>query len=321
MYLWSWRGPNGGDLLNAASVVMYNSVSCSMYISQLPSASMQEPAMRLRRSPLVHVLAQVAFPPAPEWTERQSAVQKALYDMGFQRFREAELNHLTLDIGDGGQSPTLGQRAIAYREYADRDGRFAFQSTAEALLLHTTGYQDFGHFIRLLEQGLQAVGAAMGVQLVNRIGLRYVDLVQSRDGEQLSAFVKPGLLGFPFRDAPELGVTRAAVSSQSIGVTTLGALAIRSMTLPPGQFLPPDLDIAGLRAPENADPSQPGLVLDFDHYSIFAGANASAPPLDFDVKLVIAHVASLHADLKTAFLASVTDHAIQQWGGWEPVPQ
>lgn len=282
---------------------------------------MQEPAMRLRRSPLVHVLAQVAFPPVPDWTARQPDVQKALYEIGFQRFREAESSQLTLEIGGGGQPPTVAQRAVVFREYADRDGRFAFQSTEEALLLHTTGYQDFGHFIGLLGQGLRAVGAVLGVQLVNRIGLRYVDLVQGIEGERLSAFVKPGMLGFPFRDAPDLAVTQMAVSSQSVGLTKLGALAIRSVTLPAGQFLPPDLDIAGLRAPEKVDASQPGLVLDFDHYSVFAGANASAPPLDFEVESVIAHVASLHADLKAAFLASVTERAIERWGGWEPVPR
>lgn len=281
---------------------------------------MLQHALRLKNSPLVHVLTQVAFPPVPSWTERVPELRKSFYDNGFQHYRDTETTEVMFEVPGRGGAPNVHQRAIPFHEFADRDGRFAFQLTEAAIVLHTTGYKDFQHFTELLSNGLRLVRDVLGIHVVSRIGLRYVDLVQAGTGSELAQFVKPGLLGFPFREVPELGVALAAFNSHTVGRTSLGALAVRSMTLPPGQYLPHDLDIAGLRPPERVQLTQPSILLDFDHYSIFTGAGASVPPIDFDVEAILRHVEQLHGVLKAAFLASVTDLAIKHWGPWEAVP-
>lgn len=275
--------------------------------------------MRLRNAPLVHVLAQVTFPPVPDWAEREGELRAKLYNAGFQRYRPAEMREVTVEFPAQGAPPAVQHRVASFAEFIERDERFAFQSGPSSFVLHSTGYRGFDHFLQLATRGLQLLGESMGVRLVDRIGLRYVDLIQVQDGERLSNFVSPGLLGFPFREARHLGVSQVAFMTHSAGITEIGTLAVRSMVLPPGRFVPQDLDIGGLRPPGHVDAKLPSLALDFDHYTIFSGPAASLPPLDYDVDRIGAHLQALHQTVRAAFDAVVTEHAISTWGGWEDI--
>jgi uncharacterized protein (TIGR04255 family) len=281
---------------------------------------MEKRPTRLRRAPLVHVLAQVAFPPIPEWTDRVASLGAGFHEAGFPISQPSRREEVVFGLKDGGVPPDVQHQTIHVASFLDRDQRFAFQLWNSSLVLHTTAYQSFGHFAGMLQSGLQVLRAVMGPQSVHRIGLRYVDLVQAHDGENLSEYVTPGVMGFPFKALPDLGIKGVAINSHAVGLTQHGALAVRTLTLPPGQFLPPDLETGGLRVPAHADPSRPGLAVDFDHYSVFAGNGVeSSQPIPFDVADICQRVTELHDGLKLAFLAAVTDAALERWGGWEDV--
>ncbi len=278
------------------------------------------PSKRLRNAPLVQVLAQVVFPPMPGWEGRLDALRSALYEVGFPRFIEGHTSEVKVGVAAQGTPPSVEHRTAAYAQFLDKDERFAFHCSESSFVLHSTGYKTFQHFVGYMERGLDALQSTMPVSVVDRLGLRYVDLVQIRAGESFGQYVHAGLLGFPFKEAPELGASKVGFSTESIGITPLGALAIRSAVMAPGQFSSPDVDVAGLRPPAHMDPNRPSLLVDFDHFSLFTGPTAAAP-MDYAVPAVLAHFEALHSTAKAAFEAIVTPHAIAEWGGWEEITE
>lgn len=281
---------------------------------------MEKRTKRLRNAPLVHVLVQVAFPPVADWPDRIAGVRSEFHEAGFPIFQPSNREEVVFQVKADGTPPEVQRQTTPVASFMNQEQRFAFQLWSSSLVLHTTSYHSFGDFIGILKVGLRALQAAMSPECVHRIGLRYVDLIQPREGEKLSDYVEPGVTGFPFKDLSDFDIRGVAVNSHTVGLTPLGALAVRVMTLPPGQFLPPDLEIGGLRLPENADPNRPGLAIDFDHYAVFAGDGVENQPISFDVDDIVRRVAELHDPLKRAFLAAVTDTAQERWGGWEEVP-
>lgn len=274
---------------------------------------------RLKAAPLVHVLVQVVFPPVPHWGERLDALKSAFYGAGFIRPGKVQVTEMQLGVPD--QSVWQAEhRLIEQDRYCDKNERFALTFSDAGVVMQTSGYKSFRHLKSLMEAVLRPLEEIMQVAVVDRIGLRYVDLVQLQVGEHFGEYVHNGLLGFPFKQSPQLGVARVGFSTQSIGLTAVGPLAIRSAILPPGQFLPPDLESFGLRAPERVDAARPGLVVDFDHFSLFSGAGAQ-PAMAFRTEAILNHLETLHTVVKDAFLAIATDHAIAAWGGWEEIPE
>lgn len=291
--------------------------------------------MQLRHAPLVHVLAQVVFAPVLNWADRVPALQDRLIDLGFPRTRREDVSELTFAFGGlpqaadpgkqaGALVPTPGVAAGVQQsikstwEFADRAQRTAFVVSESSFVLHTSAYSTREPFFALLAQGLEALQSSMKVTLVERLGLRYIDLVQKSADERFGQYVHDGLLGYPFREAPALGAIHGAFATQSVAVTPNGTLAIRSAVVPPGQHLPSDLNPGSLLRPDRVDQARPGLAVDFDHFTVFS---APAGTLDFDPTTIVRHMDQLHTTLRHAFDAIVRPYAIERWGPWEEVPQ
>lgn len=276
--------------------------------------------MRLRNAPLVHVLAQVAFSPVLNWTEHVPALQDRLIDLGFPRVHRGEVTEITFGVTPGGANEPAQQTTPQFA-FLDRDQRTAFVLSAGTFVLHTSDYKSVEPFLACLRDGLGALSATMKVRLVERLGLRYIDLVQPTGNEGYAEYVDAGLLGYPFRSAPgsppAIGATQVTFATQSVARTTEGVLAIRSGVLPPGQYLPPDLHPVSLQRPPNIDPARPGLIVDFDHFTVFNTPGERV--MDFDAGTIVSHMEKLHATLRVAFRAIITPYAEARWGPEEAV--
>jgi uncharacterized protein (TIGR04255 family) len=184
------------------------------------------------------------------------------------------------------------------------------------LVLHTSAYLSKEPFIEQLRSVLIELHQLLPTLLVERIGMRYVDLVRPDETERYEDYIHAGLLGFPFRDAPQLNAVPGGFLTQSVGTTPTGFLAIRSGILPPSRFLPLDLDAGMLRAPvlRPTTGNRPGLAVDFDHFTVFDGANSST--MDFDPDAITGHLLKLHRTLRGAFDVIATPYALERWGPW-----
>lgn len=268
------------------------------------------PASQLRNAPLVHALAQVAFTPVLSIAECIPAIQRLLIQQGFPRFAESANPEVALTPGQPA-SASLKRRW----DFIDRDQHWGIVLTESSLVLQTSKYPTIEPFLDRLRNAVDSIADTIRPALVERLGIRYIDLVRPDPGESFGQYVHSGLLGFPFRDSPQLGAQLRGFQTQSVAGTDVGALAIRSYLLPPNHFVPPDLQPTYLAYRQSDKDTQPALALDFDHFSIFRGSGGGS--FDFDERAIIAHVTRLHSTVRAAFDAIALPHAMKRWGPWE----
>lgn len=268
------------------------------------------PAMQLRNAPLVHALAQVVFTPVLSIAECIPAIQRLLIQEGFPRFWESVIQEVALTPGKP-PSPVVKRRW----DFMDRDQHWGLVLTDSSLVLQTSKYPTVDPFLDRLRRAIDCIADTIRPALVERLGIRYIDLVQPDLGESFSQYVHSGLLGFPFRESPQLDAQLRGFQTQSVAGTNVGVLAIRSYLLPPNQFVPPDLQPTHLRYRRPRKGSEPALALDFDHFTIFSGSNST--PFDFEQSTIVNHVTRLHSTVRAAFDAIAQPYAIERWGPWE----
>ena len=189
-------------------------------------------------------------------------------------------------------------------EFLQRDKRTGVVLTSNSIAFHTNKYSSYETFEEELEKALNAIQDSVGIGLVERIGLRYVDLVKLGPNETWTDYFNPGLLGL---DRASLGVSQW-ISSQFVsqGRTELGVLVVRytqsETPLPPDlHLLPVSLTFPG----DLLNPGEVGTILDFDHYSELT--------CDFELEPVISAIGNLHDNVDRAFRNAVTPAALRKW--------
>lgn len=274
--------------------------------------------MRLKNAPLVHVLAQVVFSPVLRFDEHVEAFREAVHEVGFPWVQQGFLHEVTV-VAEAGAAP-VPSVAVKHRwDYLSADRRTGVTLTDRAVVLQTTDYSSSAPFFAQLYRVLSACASIMGPEYVERVGLRFTDVVRVQRGERFSQYIQPGLLGFPWRETPRLGARGVGLRTESVAETSVGHFLVRSVVLPPKQVAPPDLNPTPLVfAPiqkELAD--QPALSLDFDHFVHYNQPPYSGgDPVRFDTDWVLDVVRRLHAGHREAFEAAGTKHAFEKWGPW-----
>jgi uncharacterized protein (TIGR04255 family) len=176
--------------------------------------------------------------------------------------------------------------------------------------VHVSRYSSFDFFCSSLQYALDTVHSVVTLGLIDRIGLRYVDVVRPSEGEELGQYLHPGLLGL--NDA-DVGVRRSIRMSVFQGETEAGTLLFRLAQRNDGGFLPPDVEPSPLSHEQpDVQPGEIVTLLDFDHFREF-----TKEPLDFSTDIVLRHLGRLHDNTDLAFRAAVTEHALSAWGAEE----
>ncbi|GAB4206842.1 MAG: TIGR04255 family protein [Sandaracinaceae bacterium] len=257
----------------------------------------------MRQSPLVLVLCQVRFSRVRKMRDYIPGIQDAFRRRGFPTERAGKRQQLLI-------TPAGVQSVEEDRwEYRTRDERWSITVVEDSVVLQTTAYERFEDFAEKLEAAVRTVleeTEQTELGLVERVGLRYVDLVQPREGESYRDYLRPGFHGAP---APFVeGSHRLFV--QSVGRTDLGddsgTMVLRVFQNDQGADLPPDLLVG---APEHLPRAKAGelvTLVDMDHY--VEGKFDPSP------EWVIARAYAMHDHLIEAFHEHVVSpHAIEVW--------
>lgn len=110
---------------------------------------------------------------------------------------------------------------------------------SNSVAVHVSRYSSFNVFCSTLEYALNTVHSVVTLGLIERIGLRYVDLVRPSKDEALSQYLHAGLLGV--NDA-DVGVRSSIRMSVYQGETEAGTLLFRQAQRNDRGFLPPDIE-------------------------------------------------------------------------------
>ncbi len=250
------------------------------------------------------VLAQVRTSPVAKMADYAAEVQERVRRRGFPRFAESNVQEILLTPGS---PPQL--RVHPRWEFQDKERATGIILSQNGVVLHTRAYDTFDAFAKHLALALEVVGEVVKPSLVERLGLRYVDLIQTEEGENWTDYVKPGLHGI---SDGSVGMHSSLHRSEIVGTTEVGQLVVRCFQASDGSFLPPDLVPTSLdHSAVVLRPEEVVTLLDFDHYSETAR--------EYDAQQVLEYMWRLHDNLDLAFRECVTDHARKRWKAEERI--
>jgi uncharacterized protein (TIGR04255 family) len=256
------------------------------------------PQIHLDHAPLVLVLAQARFSFRPDLDAHVPAFRQACEKLGYPLFRPGRIR--TLNIG--GSGPLEASDAPRW-DFLDKSQCWNAVLAPEFLLLQTTRYTDFKEFLGRWKDLLEAA-KVLSIPVVERLGLRYVDLVRPAPGERLSEYLRPALAGWDPREGSNLRRTNhLAITAFD---STVGQMLVRVQ--PATTQVPPDLEsphLKGLTQPAPGD-----AFVDFDH--------SSSDPVDFEPGIVAKTTRALHDVHDDLFLEVITEKAKSVWG-WREV--
>ena len=259
---------------------------------------------RLGKAPLLYVLAQVLINPYEKLAEKFLAdIQEALREGGYPNYRVSETQ--TYQIAPTSAPAKL---SVAHRyDFADKANTSGVSLTKNSFFYHTTAYTKFPDFINNFRACLTLVDEILGIDIYTRMGLRYIDLIESNDGKDLSDYLVPGIQGFT---PGGYEVTDTKTQTETLSVTKPGRLVQRLTLGTMKSALPEELKPFQLTLDRELSDHQPKALLDI---ALYSGHEAQALPKEFSIDAIIEDLEAKHVVTREAFRASVTDEAIKLW--------
>jgi uncharacterized protein (TIGR04255 family) len=252
---------------------------------------------RLANAPVVYVLAQIRFTAVLQMIEYIPAIQEALRG-SYPRYEQQQLATLDINADDGSARPSISNRWI----FNDKSEEFGFIIDQSSIVFHTSSYVDFPDFQQRLLAGVKVVQELVNIPLIERVGLRYIDLIMPVDGEHVDQYVEPSFRGFSLA-----GVGLEDESAQQIvgGKTGMGQLVVRFSTGKHAMPLPPDLMALGLQTKRRPNPTIVSTIMDTDHYA--------QRSIDFSLVELTELLNALQEPIGNVFKSAITEHAVERW--------
>jgi uncharacterized protein (TIGR04255 family) len=175
------------------------------------------------------------------------------------------------------------------------------------LITHTTSYVDSDDFRARIVSGFRTVHEIAKLGFIQRIGLRYIDLITAAADDKLEDYIDPSLVGF----RPRVPGLTPAVSQQLLRTNSSvgdvrGTLVVKVSRARHKSELPVDLLPIPLTIRRRPPASEESIFLDWDHF--IENVN-----LDPDAKLLDAIMRNLKAPIATIFKEAITEHAVKRW--------
>jgi uncharacterized protein (TIGR04255 family) len=259
------------------------------------------------KQPLVLVLGQVRFSPVRQMGDYIPVIQEEFRRHGFPLERAGKVQQLIFGPGGGVPVQVVEQQRWEYRT---KNETSSILVTENSVVLQSTAYEKFEGFAEKLLHAVRTVLAKtehdqLGV--VQRVGLRYIDVVQPREDEDFRFYLRPGFHGVA-DEVFQQGTHRLHVESRgktSVGDET-GTMVVRVVQNDQGFSLPPDLVGAAPKHTPRSKADELITLIDMDH---FIEGN-----FDPDADWVVARAYELHDHLVETFHEHVvTEEAIEVW--------
>jgi len=264
-----------------------------------------KPLGRMPNAPLALVLAQIRHSRYLTMEKHLPALQDAVRHR-YPAFRTSQIQ--SLELTGGPVNVQVGTRW----EFADVENRHGFFLQQDSLVFLVTAYTDYEDFAGRFAEILGHFEALVADVLVERVGLRYVDLIVPQSGEPPERYVAPGLHGFPLGALADRAKSlQAQCVSKCDFADQEGLLIARYSRGISDPYLPADLQPLTLALPEIVDraKAQQGqsmiAMLDWDRI-----VPHRAP---FDRAALIARFGAMHSDLGEAFKRATSEYGREVW--------
>ena len=250
-------------------------------------------------APVAYVLAQVRFNPYLKMEEKIPAFQDAIIEKypGFVP-SAIKLFHI--------QPNNLQTIDDTRWDFTDIKKTTGLILNRNSLILHTTDYDTSKEFFEEFESILNIFEKIVPNLLIERFGLRYVDIIIPSGNNSAADYVIDGLGGFHPTDGEILDETSSYVSLIKYKKGLMNLQFHRGKQL---KTLPPELSSINLvpnkLMEKMAKSEKDNGILDFDRFI--------EDRLPFNTKTAIKILREMHTDTSSAFRNIISTNAKKEW--------
>lgn len=254
----------------------------------------------LKNPPVYFTVAQVRFNPLLKLADFLPTIQEALRTSGFPAFVSRPTTVVHIVINDAQSVPqTAAQDQYVF---ADVNNTHAFVLGADSLTLQSTDYGTFQRFSDTFLRGLALVHKVVTLSFTDRVGLRYLDHIMPKPGDELSQYLAPELLGMSTR----LGGAASHSYSELLSEHDTVRRRVRVLIRDGGLAFPPDLVPDGMTVQARfMQHSGWHALLDTDGFT--EGRQL------FDLTTVEQQLGTIHGVIRETFEQAITPHAKKTW--------
>jgi len=261
---------------------------------------------KMKHAPVYFTIAQVRFNPILSLKTYVPAIQEQLRKAGYPDFKEGLTMMFNINIGNieppQDQPPSV--QPVERFMFSNMDNTHEFILQANSLSFQTTQYETYDKFSKNFLTVLDVVHKIIGINFSERIGIRYLDAVEPKIGDELPQYLIQEVLGVSGR----LENTAIIHSfSETAAKTKTGGQVVSRTVIQPGPLgFPPDLHPDRLKLNDRFRKIN-GLhaVIDTD------GSFENREP--FDITNTKKRLDELHDVISAAFHSTVTKYAESVW--------
>ncbi|KIQ54968.1 hypothetical protein SY28_05775 [Meiothermus taiwanensis] len=141
------------------------------------------------------MIGQVRFNPVPvPIRDNIEKIQEGFRRLGYTDYRPQTLQQMQIVLENG----RVTERPIGpvdIFEFANAERTELFRLEPAQLSLQTVDYQTFAGFSQALAGGLEVLAGNLPLDFIERVGLRFLDAVMPREGEDVADYLHEQLLG------------------------------------------------------------------------------------------------------------------------------
>ena len=267
-----------------------------MNAADTPLAGPPPPEVPLTDPPLVRVIAQVRFPLIASLEKREfiAPFQEAIREF-YPVLRPEEGRSVVL-----GSQGVVDTRSNTLWRFHEARGAWRVTLAPDFLALETTKYTSREDFMERLRLVLEALNEHVDPQVLDRLGVRYIDRVSGENLSALPQLVRPevaGIMGSPLSARAQHAVSENVfILPGNAGQITArwGLLAARS-TIDPGALDAID---------------EPSWILDADAFQSFQTGSRR-----LDVDSAVEQARGFAERIYSIFRWAVTNEFLRRYGG------
>lgn len=259
---------------------------------------------KMKNAPVYFTIAQVRFNPILSLETYLPSIQESFRKLGYEDFKSTIVATFNLTVASGeGSSPQVPPtQKISRYTFANMEGQKGFILEQNALSFHATDYDTFDTFSGALLKGLDLLHRAVGISYSERVGVRYLDAVYPREGEKLSEYLVPEVMGLTGKLEGVLTHSFSETVTKMVRSTMVSRTVIQGGPI----GFPPDLASHGLTVAERFTRLD-GLHATIDTDGFYESREK------FDTQSIKACLYNLRDEIWKSFEATVTKHAFSVW--------
>lgn len=247
----------------------------------------------LPNAPLVRVIAQVRFPLV-------TAVGNRDFLAPFQEAIRSEYPILRSEQSRSvvfGQEGAMDTRSSTLWRFHDKNSEWRVTLTPEFLALETSHYSSRADFLDRLRRVLGALESHVNPQLIDRLGVRYIDRIAGAALENLPALLRPEVCGIQstplaLHALHSLSEVLLEIPEEDARLMARWGLVPAGATVDPGGVEPVH---------------EPSWLLDLDGFL--------AKPQELDVDSIVQQAERFAERIYSVFRWVVTDEFLKHYGG------